>query len=307
MILFALVSCSKRSAKAAQEIRDNDLPAAEDVAKWDDRSWRQDLVSKFTTNSYVHWYRHGRPDDIPDAGTFTGIALAVLDCEEGRQMLDTVLGNIRLNKGLLTRFEPKPEEDNLSSRDVVVGTMFGLAVRMRRCGDAEIIRDAWALHREYVLSMNGKLYPGAGPDKSMTDNLQYLWDTFARKLGIPAEGPGKGRFEAALSVTTASIREQKAACYPVHLQTLQALTAYALGDPISSAARLSFCTAANGMRLPLTEWYCERPWREFMDQPRTTKYQHQRCPTWETENQDGVAYHELDRILMKRLAGREIL
>lgn len=311
LIAVVAIACAKEHKKPeeTQEAIRGDLPDAASVSEWDDSRARAQLLSHFVTNGYVHTRRHGEADDIGDAGTFTGIAMAALDCEEGRPLFDAVLGNIKLNNGLLTRFEPKPSPDDLSSRDVVVGTLFGLSVRARRCpSDKEKIAEVWPLHRAYVLALGGKLYPGAGPDKSMTDNLQWLWDEMSRYLGVPVDGPGKGKFEVALTATTTAIREQKAACYPIHLQTLQALTAYALGSPISSFARLSFCTAAKGTQLALTEWYCERGgWRDFFNAPVRVKYEHQRCPRWEDENLDGVEVNDLDRILMKRLAERAIM
>ena len=59
--------------------------------------------------------------------------------------------------------------------------------------------------------------------------------------------------------------------------------AYA-GDDISSAVRLTMCSSAKSMDIPLTDWFCElediKGWlRDY--QVGKLQYQHQRCPRWE--------------------------
>ena len=223
-----------------------------------------------------------------DSALFTGIAMASQGCDFPLTLVKQILRD----DGLIRRHPQDPKPHDPSSRDMVIGAMLGMVSRFNRCpNDRLLIKEAWRHHLAYV--KDGKLYPGAKVDKSLTPALTWLWLGVGDYFGVTKSPKNPTIFRANLISTAAVIREQRAACYPIHLAYLQIVIAEMIGRPIDSATKLGFCTATRGTDLPLVDDYCEREvkWREGFN------YQSQRC-AW--ENPDGPG-HELDRPFLDAL------
>ena len=243
------------------------------------------LVQKYippvieTTDGYVS-------PPFGDSALFTGIAMATQPCDFPIALVDQVL----IDDGLIRRHPTDPKPHDPSSRDMVIGAMLGMVSRYNRCPkDRKLIRWAWAAHAEYV--KDGKLYPGAGIDKSLTPGLTFLWKNVGAHFGVGDGEESPLLFRANLVSTATIIREQQAACYPIHLAYLQIKIAELIDRPIDSVTKLLFCVGTNGTDMPLVDQYCEREpkWREGFD------YQSQRCGY---EKPDGPG-HNLDRLVFE--------
>jgi hypothetical protein len=221
-----------------------------------------------------------------DSALFTGIAMAVQGCDFPNALTDQIL----IDDGLIRRHPSDPKPHDPSSRDMVIGAMLGLVSRYNRCPqERKAIQWAWAAHMEYV--KDGKLYPGAGVDKSLTPGLKFLWQSVGAHFDVADAPENPTLFRSSLITTATLIREQRAACYPIHLAYLQIRIAELIDRPIDSVTKLFFCTATNGTELPLVDQFCERPvkWRDGFE------YQSQRC-AWEKPDGPGS---NLDRIVFE--------
>lgn len=246
-----------------------------------------------------------------DSALWTGLALAALDCQNGKELLDALIKGIKEFGGMIPRFKETPVGNllNPSSRDMVTGVMLGFVVRAQKCpDDRQAIAEAWKLHRDFVLARNGALFENAGVDYQVVAAMRWIWDEVARVLGvIEKNDSSRVLFEGGLVATTATITQLKEACYPVHLGTLQSLTAYALGSPVSAATRVAFCATTAGADIPLTNWYCEQP-EDFAKTFELNKweYRHQRCGAWEKPDGFGVETPAIDFLVYKQLVTQEM-
>lgn len=304
-----------------------DLPAAEELGDLDalDASLVDRLLTRHLDAGFVVSLTRGDAPEVRDRGDsalFTGLAVAALGCDEGRPMFEALVANVRAHGGMIHRHPNlvlsgegrRGDANDESSRDMMLGAALGLAVRAKRCpDDADVVRETWALHRAYVLELgDGRLYPGAGNDKQINGGLVWLWDKVANALGASGDAPrsSKAAWEAGFAVTPGGPVATKSACYPIHLAVVEALVGYAVGAPVSSFSRLSFCQQTRGAGLPVVEWFCERePARNWLatyapDGPWI--YRHQRC-RWEDPDADETTGPGVDFLLLKRLAQRAAL
>jgi len=250
-------------------------------------------------------------DERGDSALFSGLAIGVLSCEDGASIFRAVADNITSHDGRIHRHPALDRVD--TSRDAMIGTAFGLVMRWRRCPeDREAIAALWSLHRDYVTGLgNGRLYPGAGEDKQINGGLWWLWDRVANFFGITGDAPrvSKDRFETDMIATASGTVAAKQPCYPLHLNMLQMITAYAINSPVSSFSRLSWCQATRGTGVPMIEYWCEREpaqrWlAEYSPESSGYSYRHQRCK-WESDERPRIG-PALDYLLLRGLATHQI-
>lgn len=301
-----------------------DLPPPEDLSALDamDGALVQRLLTQHLDAGFVVSLTRGDAPEVRDRGDsalFTGIAVGVLGCEEGRGMFEALVANIRNHGGMIHRHpnlvvttpEVRGDANDESSRDMMLGAAFGLLLRARHCPeDADQVREVWALHRAYVEGLgDGRLYPDAGQDKQINGGLFWLWDKVANKLGASGDAPrsSKTAWEAALIGTAAGTVATKQACYPIHLTALQIFIAYAVDAPVSSFSKSSWCAPTRGAGLPMVEWLCEREpaqhWLATYAAGGPFIYQHQRC-RWDTPDADETTGPGIDFLVLNRLASR---
>lgn len=293
-----------------------DIPAAEDLSELD--ALDSQLVARLKARHLdagftVSLTRGDNPEvrDRGDSALFTGLTVAALGCDEGREIFDALVKDIRDHGGRIHRHPNVDDVD--TSRDMMIGVAMGFLSRARRCPeDAEVIRETWALHRAYVLELgDGKLYPDAGNDKQINGGLVWLWDKVAIKLGASGDAPrsSKTSWEAGLVAAPLVPVAAKTACFPIHLTAVEVLIANEVGAPVSSFARLSWCRPTRGAGLPMVEWLCEREpaknWLASYAIDGPIVYQHQRC-RWETESGEATG-PGVDFLVLKRFASRAAL
>jgi hypothetical protein len=319
--LLLATACSGNKKPTNPSGFTGDLPQPEQLDDLDDMDagMEQRLVTMYLDDGYpVSRDARGEPHDQGDAALFAGIGMGVLGCDAGRPIFAAVDATVRAHDGLIYRhphLPPQTEIDNgPSSRDAVIGTMFGLVSRYNRCPeDREEISSLWALHRAFVEHLgDGRLYFDAGEDKQINGGLFWLWDRVANYLDVTGDAPSasKDRWGTDMVATAGGTAAAKAPCYPIHLNVLEQLTAAGIGQPLGSLPRAIWCQATRGTDIPLVEWYCERAparaWLETYQVDGGYKYRHQHCK-WEQPDGTDELGPGLDFLLLKRLAAREAL
>lgn len=312
VMVFLTIGCShaKKEADAIQgkEFKD-DRPAAEDLSSVQPEAAQ--LLAALPGFTDPSGYLAGRlsaktpaTEDTGDGALVTGISMLAMSCDQGAPYLVTLVKAISDNKGMIPRHNPLVASDNgPTTRDQVTGVALAFVDRWQRCpGDQPAIKAAWAQHVGYV-NAQGALGPTSDGDLL---TFKWLWGAVGQYFGAGGGGGSKPEFEAGLVTTAASIKAQKSACYPAHIGTLQAVLAEKIGQPMSWLGRGSFCEAASGLHLPLTEWYCERQtaadWLGDF-QPNVWAIASQRCPGWEGPDGAGKLWPGADFLEEYGLAG----
>ncbi len=296
-------------------LNDSGIPEGTNLSEFDgrERELQSRLTSRFLENGYVvSRDDRGNSEHEGDSLIWTGLALAVLPCDVGQPIENAVIRSVRSHDGAFVRIEPLPSsmEGNETSRDAETGAMFGFTMRALRCpASRPALQSAWDLHHDFVTSHGDKLYQGSNLNFQMNPGFRFIWDLTSNGMGVGSK-PSKlslAAFEAAMIISSKSIRSQKSACYPTHLSTLMAIVATKLGMPINELTKREFCHDTRGVGLPLTDWYCGADnAKDYLGsyQRNQYEYRHQRCSDWESPDVDpGHETPGLDFLMMKSLAG----
>ncbi|NRA68309.1 MAG: hypothetical protein HRU19_27745 [Pseudobacteriovorax sp.] len=283
------------------------------------------LLSEFISQTDGYEYvisRDGnnRAKHQGDSLLWTSIALGTGTCAATEGILDSLIRSIKEREGALVRFEPLPANyfDNATSRDQVTGALFGFAARARRCPqDFDKLKDSWTLVSRYI-EKHDALHDGNNGNYRITPGFRFLIRQMDHYFGIGGApgGVAKATFEGALVANVFAIDITKESCYPVHLTTLNAITADLLGRPIKKRVFSQICRATDGMDLPLTDWYCRRLkgsnlafYLDDFDNEDISKpqhryeYRHQRCPAYESPDiRPGDRSPAVDFLILQRLA-----
>lgn len=253
------------------------------------------VVSKTVTGTY---------DDQGDSLLFTGLALAVLDCDKVPLILDGFRRMQANHRNYWVRFDPLPQEyidrQNFVSRDGVTGALFGFAKAAKRCPQsAEEIQGIVARWLG-AIGDSVFLYPGvlAGIITPSFHTLMRL----ARGEGV--SDLDYEEYHVAALTTATLIKHNKSACYPIHLQTIQHMTIEQQGHPLLKRHKDQWCAVTKDMGLLLTDWWCgrnEAEIRAWLSKPESPHvYAHQRCK-WESQDGDGKLSPRVDFLLLERL------
>lgn len=287
--------CNVEKANAC--LKPSGLPGGQDLHEFD-RAYGQmtsRLLSGFLEGGYVvSRDRRQEPMHQGDSLLWTTLAMASLPCAQASPILEALTRSIERHDGRILRFEPLPDSyrGNETSRDAEVGALYGFATLSQRCPQyRDSLARAWGRHREFVESHDGRLHEGSNPNFYMNPGLKFVWDLVSHHLLGSARPSSESLhfFEAAVTLSSTTIRNQKSACYPNHLSTLLLTTAAKLDMPVNHLTRREFCHQTRDLDLPLTEWYCERgEGRAFLAnyQVNQWEYRHQRCPSWESPDVD---------------------
>lgn len=247
------------------------------------------------------------PIHLGDSALFTGLAIASIDEFNPNPVLDHIIEM----GGLIERHPIHPKISDPSSRDQVIGMMYGLVVRWnRKPEEREKIAKAWKFHYEYVENLKGKLYPKAGIDKSLNPSLYYLWLEVGKYFGITEKSGDRNLWLAGMMATAIDINVHKKAAYPLHLSMLQILTAHEIGKPIDNIYRWRWCQESKNMLIPMIDWYCERRKAEnFLANyvENEWDYQHQRAQQYESPDGNNNKSSQLDFIILHRLSTHAII
>lgn len=271
------------------------------------------LLAKHLDGGYiVSRESDGTPAHQGDALLWSGIALGLLPCEAGRPIFDAIAASAENRGGELVRFEPLPAEyaTNPTSRDQLLGLMWGLVRRGNRCpGDGEAIHFLWTTHRDYVESAGSLSLAGDPLRSNLTPAFHFVWRAVGKWL---LEGSELDEtplvVEAAILADALRILSFRGPCYPLHLAMLEQLILFETRNTVSKTFKAQFCETTNAASIALIDWYCERdasPVESYLKNFVLNEYEysHQRCPDWETP--DGRASLDtpgLDWLIIYHLA-----
>jgi len=197
-----------------------------------------------------------------DSLLWTSLAAASVTCQEAQKFINSIAASVSQRNGALVRFDPLPVEysNNATSRDQETGAIAGLAMVFKKCETLRpTIAALWQTHVRYIEKI-GKLYDGDQEHYRITPGFKFLID-LASYIFFAAKHPDaqqKSLFETANVSTAVWTESSKATCYPIHLATLQLITADVLGSPVKMNTYRKFCDATIQSDLPLTDWYCKR-------------------------------------------------
>ena len=312
-LIFVLTSCDVFSFLNYQS--SSPIPQTQDLSLLEPYAiqLQNSLMNRFVSGGYVISRRNNQPVELGDSLLWTSLALAALPCEEATQLFNAVYRSAYYRSGALVRFEPLPAEyqRDPASRDSEVGAMLGISVYASRCQNP-VAKSLWQLHSRFVAQNGWHVNSVGDPTKTlMSPALEYVFSRVSDQLGgqwLDITG-GPEVFESGLIANVESVRASHSACYPVHLSTLQILLLATLNKPITPFSRGLFCSATEGMDLPLTDWYCERTnGRAYLSSfvLNQYEYRHQRCGSWEGPDGGGLESPGLDWLIMYKFAGGQI-
>lgn len=306
-ILIVLFGCSRSEPSQTHERTfHGDLPAAEDLSTF--ANFKASRVAQLPAFTDLGGYIAGRGMtwlSQGDAALFTSLTGLALTCEQRQPYLDTIVHSIHDHGGMIPRHDPDVASANgPSTRDQVSGVALFFVDTFQACPQfqPEIIT-AWTEHVSYV-EKTGALGPTA--DGALL-TFHWLWGAVGQYFGVAGAGGGsKQEWEAGLTLTAEGIVAELNACYPIHIGTIQAITAAKIGQAMSGTARAAFCDSTHGLDLPMTRWYCEdEPAARWLAtfQPDVWAYRHQRCPAWESPDAQGAHWLGTDFLALDALAG----
>lgn len=304
-----------QAEKAAACFESSDLPGKADLSRFDARA--RDLSDRLNRDFLEGGYVVSRAPDgsvehVGDSALWSAIAMGSMDCAASQHIEDALVDSVHKNGGRWIRFEPLPANyvGNETSRDMEVGATFGFAMRSLNCPRSyNRLKNAWKAHRDFVLDHGGKLHEGSNWNFVMTPGFRFVWDLVSHHFGLNSKPSSSDvrLFESAIVAGVKGITARKDSCYPIHLSTLQAITADKLGMSIIELAKREFCSDTRGLGLPLTDWFCGRGGVEdYLKNFKTDEweYRHQRCTTWESPDVDpGERTPATDFLILWSLAG----
>lgn len=287
-----LVSCGKK----AHDVEPSE--ALGDVQFYEERA-----ISFLEQGFVVAKGQDGSLRDQGDSLLFTGLLLGSLSCEKLEVILSSFERMQNRFGGFLVRIDPLPNEyaegGNFISRDGATGALYGLVRAAKRC-PAQQWRIASILNRwEDAVGSSLLLHPKS--TAVITPSFRVFWRL--------AHGHSINDLEYQLAMasslaTTKIIKDNKSACYPMHLQTIQNLLFELRGRPLLAGDKKLWCELTDGMDLLLTDWYCERRKPEIdawlKDPSRSPSvYMHQRC-SWESPDGEGINSPRVDFLVLYR-------
>lgn len=222
----------------------------------------------------------GEPHARGDSLIWTGILLGVAPCDYVSPLYTA------FSDGHLFRH---PALANQISVDGVLGLYYGIASRLRRCGDKEALKAAFLPHFTYTVANRGLLNPNS--DIRLDLEFTYIRDLIALNLGIINAAPtNRNNFQTMINLWVFSVMAKNASCYRVHLGWLAFRVSESFGG-LSNRARGHFCWATDDAGLPLIDHWCGRgdllQWMQDF-QVNEWEYRHQRCPA--RSEPDGQGY-----------------
>lgn len=308
IFLAMLAACGGKDGKPKIEIEYAKEPAKEDLSSLAARAETETAeLQRWLLAGYVGNFVDGQLVSDQDSLLLTAIGFGVLPCSVGATMFDAVRSSAKARAGALIRTEPPTPGmiGNMTSRDMEVGAMFGLARYAKRC-NREAVTELWSGHMSW-LGDSVFLHPDAIPDRAaITAPIRYTQWSLSAFLGLRA-GPTQFHqvvTENAILVDAVRIVRGREACYPVHLSTLQYLTQFETGRPPTVTAMDGFCAETKAGALPLTEWLCGRlSAREWLTADRNEWwYAHQKCHDWQQPDGPGA---RIDWLILYGLAKQE--
>ena len=293
MFIILAISCGKKSSKIDP---DNNVPG-------DNRYYENRIVTFLENGFVVSKGKNGELHDQGDSLLFTGLLLGALPCEQIQTILDAFERMQDHFNGFLVRIDPLPDEylrdENFISRDGASGALYGLIRASKRCPESSsrisLILSKW----EDAVGDSLLLHPKS--KAIITPSFKVFWRL--------AHGKGINTLEyelymASTLITAKLIEDNKSACYPIHLETIQNLVFEIKGRPILRVDKDKWCAITKDMGLMLTDWYCDRHTDQlklWMKNPEISPnvYMHQRC-TWESPDGVDILSPRVDYLLLYR-------
>lgn len=230
---------------------------------------------------------------------WSGIAMASLNCLESQPIYTAFELSAQVREGAFVRFDPIPEQYQAGDETFLEGeyaTMFGLVSRYNACAkendqEAKKIKNIWSLHKDFVTLNEMELYPTT--EDKVTTEINYVWQTVSKYLGVGnivnyTLGT-KEEFEKAILAWATEVNTSHTGCEKVHNATILAMTLDGMNDKVSDATKQQFCQTAQGMDIPLTDFWCfgedqEKFLKDF--KVNAWQYRNSKC-SW--DKPDGVA------------------
>lgn len=297
--LIALVSCSKPetleriSADAAALIAYNGaLTRLVDLGLIDGSGF---IVSRYDGD--------GTAEHQGDSLIWSGVALASMPCAAARPIADGLRDMVSAQQGGLYRHPSLPESVSL---DGAVGFYYGLADRLKRCGDAADWKET-ALELDAFADENGTAI-NAASDAKLIPEFTFARDAALSMAGARGKPHGSrlATLEAQVVGWAKAAKAAKASCFRIHVGWLALRTAETAGYSLTAAGKASFCAITDGLSLPIIDHWCGRDGLlSYLDsfQYNQWEYRHQRCPAWETpDGRPGLNTPAVDRLAALRAA-----
>lgn len=271
-----------------------------DSRKYEELSQRL-VDNHLSPTGFVISKENGENRHEGDSLIWSGIAMGALPCDKANLISDGLRTAVKVGGGYLRRFEPLPDQ-YLGGREIsldgAIGVMFGVALTMKHCPDIDLSWwDDW-----FRTIGDGELYPGTGV--KWPPAVDWGWNLLAHRRGIRGKPASevKRAMELAMTGWTEAVRQSQAAAFRVHLATLIMMTSELLGEP---PRKNEFCSAAEGVQLGLTEWWCGR--RDPNDlllawEMNVWEYQWQRSPKWEVPDGKGYETPAVDYLILWKLS-----
>lgn len=266
----------------------------------------EELVDRLVQNhlspsKFVISKENGETRHEGDALIWTGITLGALPCEQADLISVGLRTAVKDNGGYLRRFEPLPDR-YLGGREIsldgAIGVMFGVALTMKNCPSLDLSWfDDW-----WMQTRDGELYPGTGVE--WPPAVDWGWELLAHRRGLRGKPAPEVRraMEIAMTGWVKAVKESQAAAFRAHLATLIMMTSDVLGE---TPRKNEFCSAADGIDLGLTEWWCGRKNPDELLlawEMNVWEYQWQRAPKWEMPDGKGFETPAVDYLILWRLA-----
>lgn len=275
LLIFLLVSCGAKKD-------DKKLSADPDLAKK-----RSELLVRFENYLDEGWVIgkvNGKKDKLGDSLIWTGLALAGLECDRAKWVLEKLTEESQARGGGLPRHYSFPKVTN--TIDGYVGLHYGLVRYAKKCKDLKNASKLYDLTRDSYREL-------------LTESLYYVIDRgdayFRKDVAAISTTNGEALFDTAITGWAVGIVSAKQACYKLHLASLMAAFVEETGAGVNSKA---FCEASKKADLPFTDAYCGRrnAAKEFLINFKYDQWENrnQRCPAWESEDNANNKFGGID-------------
>lgn len=277
-ILFLMLGGCGKATKD-----DDKLDVNADLAKK-----REEVHARFLNYMPEGWVVAKRGDEqvkLGDSLIWTGIALAGLDCDKAKEVLEGLTQYASSHNGWLARHPSFGKKTD--SIDGYVGLNWGLIRYAKKCKDLKNAAKLYDLTRPHYRAL-------------LTEGLYYVLDRgdkYFGRAGITL-APSKTTetlFDAAITGWALGVVEGKKACYKLHLATLMAAFVEESGASVNSN---EFCKISKKADLPFTDAYCgnRSKAKDFLQEFKYDEWENrnQRCPAWESENNSGTKLAGID-------------
>jgi hypothetical protein len=273
---IGLVACHPKDTQPEPE-----QPGMSDVQLYDEAVQRLD---RFIDRGFVVSLKaDGTAEHQGDSLIWTGMALGSLPCGLGTKVAFGIRRMAAILQGGMWRH---PDLVDDVSMDGALGVYWGLARRIKRCGEADFWKGMIEEHVRY-LDTHDVLKLNPNSTASLVPGFDYLPRLLAHEADVGGE-PSKDMLRSMQLSTiawTVATKSQKAAAYRIHLSMIALQTVEELSVKLDPLLRSAFCSASKDTDMPTVDHFCGRGdlggWISGFEY-NAWEMRHQRAGAWET-------------------------